>query len=219
VVPGLGNIAGAAIGGGIGLLGGLFKKKGTSPQDQMQSVFDNYQKQASPLITSMSDMARGQHTMASPALESALKYYTNLAGGNRGAIMSAIAPQIQDIQRSYLGSERGLMSRLAPGPVRDVQLGELYRQRAGDIGRLPFEARNVGAQGAGQLGSQVSGQAGQLYGQALSGLGYGLQGQQAMLSQIAQQNAQREQNNAKLGGDLWGIFGPWLTGKMGGGKA
>lgn len=74
-----------------------------------------------------------------PLLQSTSNYYRALIGGDRGAIDSALAPDRANIQDTYRGASRGLS--MLRGPTRDLATAELNRQKAGQLGLLPAQAR------------------------------------------------------------------------------
>lgn len=178
----------------------------------------------SALANTISDFAKRQHSMADPAMSKAMEYYSTLAGGNRGQMQAAIAPQVGQINSSYLGAERGMLSRMAPGAQRDSALADMYRQRAGQIGDLSVGARKEGVQGLAQMGQQM-------YGNAMSGFGAasgalsgaaGTYGGAAALAQNQNQfDANLQQQKRKgwmdFGGSIGKILLPYVMGKIGNG--
>ena len=116
-----------------------------------QKALMNHQ---SALANEMSGFARNQYSSAQPAMQKAMQHYMQLATGNRAAISSAIAPERNAMTESYRGAERGMESQLAPGPARDRAIAELYRQRAGNLGVMPFQARNAAFGNLAQMGQQ-----------------------------------------------------------------
>lgn len=127
-------------------------------------------RQQSGLSNEMASFAREQHTMAEPALQKAMQYYMQLATGNRAAIQGQLAPDIARLTETYRGAERGLEAKTAPGPSRDRAIAELYRQRAGQLGIMPFEARRSAVGDMAQLGGQRMNAALDAYGRAGSAL-------------------------------------------------
>lgn len=187
------------------------------------TALDIGQKQSS-LANNISEFAKQQHSMADPAMAKAMQYYSTLAGGNRGALQSAIAPQVGQVNSSYLGAERGMLARMAPGAQRDSALADMYRQRAGQIGDLSVGAHREGVQGLAGMGQQM-------YGNALSGFGaasgalsgaantYGgaaalAQNQKQFEANLGQQKRQGWMN---FGGSLGKILLPYVLNKAGGG--
>lgn len=118
------------------------------------------------LSDELATFARGQHTMAEPALNKAMQYYMQLAAGNRGKIDETLAPDRAALNETYRGAERGLTSRMAAGPSRDRAIAELYRSRAGQLGLMPMMARTNAMGALNSMGSDAMQRALQGYGQA-----------------------------------------------------
>ena len=144
------------------------KQQQTAQQaaDQMGALAGNQ----TALANETSQFARGQFAAGQPALQRAMQYYTTLASGSRGAIQSALAPSIGALRDQYSGVERGLSARLAPGPARDRAMADLKQKEAGQLGLMPFQAReNAVGQMAG-LGQENIGNALRAYGTSASAL-------------------------------------------------
>lgn len=92
-----------------------------------------------------------------PKLQQAGNYFSTLAGGNRAATAQALAPETANINDLYGGTQRTLQ-RFLKGPDRDYQMGELARQRTGQIGGLFAGARAQGVSGLVSLGEYGVGQ-------------------------------------------------------------
>jgi hypothetical protein len=113
-----------------------------------------------------------------PYLSNAGQYYQTLLRGDRGAMQAAVAPYAAQVTDVYRGANRALEQSGVRGAARDVQRGELNRQRASQIaglttGMQPQAAGALGALGTTQLqaGTPLLGQAGNIYG-GLLGQGY-----------------------------------------------
>lgn len=126
--------------------------------------------QQSNLANEIGSFARGQSSMAQPALNKAMQYYMTLANGNRGAIDSALAPERAQITDNYAGAEKGLNARLAAGPQRDRAIADLYKQRAGQLGLMPLQARAGAVENLGKMGQGLAGNALNAYSGASSAL-------------------------------------------------
>jgi hypothetical protein len=109
--------------------------------------------QLSNLSKSIMGFGNKQFSLGAPALGQALKHYTALTMGNRGEINSALAPDRAQIAEGYTGAEQGMIARMAPGPTRDKAIADLYRQKAGQLGLLPFQARQNAVNQLGGIGS------------------------------------------------------------------
>lgn len=193
---------------GSSIFGGIMGGRKTGAQKQLEA---NTAAQ-SGLANQMSSFAREQHSMASPALQRAMQYYTQLAVGGRGAIGSALAPDKNRLLETYRGAERGMDSMV--GPSRDNALAELQRQKAGQLGMMPFMARQNAMGQLGDMGNTLSRNALSAYG----GAGNALQGAAEGLGM--QDNMQARQRAAwtNMGGQIATVMGPWLLGKFGKGK-
>lgn len=115
--------------------------------------------QQSGLANEIGSFARGQSTMAQPALSKAMQYYTTLATGNRGAIDAQLASERAQTVDTYAGAEKGLINHTAAGPSRDRAIADLYKQRAGQLGIMPFQARQNAVGQLGSMGQSLAGNA------------------------------------------------------------
>lgn len=154
-------VAGASVAGSVYQA----KKAGEVANAQKQLVG-----QQSALANEIAGFAQNQHSMAQPALSKAMQYYMQLATGNRGMINSALAPDRAALTDTYKGAEQGLLARTAPGPGRDRAIAELYRQRAGQLGLMPFQAKQSAIGNLGQIGQNLTSNALDAYGRAGSAL-------------------------------------------------
>lgn len=155
------------IGMGIsGVIGAYSAHKQGQVADQQRELM----RQQSGLANEMGGFAKEQYNASAPALNKAMSYYMKLATGNRGDIQASIAPGVAGVTEASRGAERGIEARLAPGPGRDRQIAELYRQRAGQIGMMPFQARQSAIGSMAQMGQNRMSSALDFYGKAGSAL-------------------------------------------------
>ena len=161
----------------------------------------------------LSGMGSNLAGIGMPALAQSGRYFSTLAGGNRGAMTQALSPEISNISDVYTGAGRSL-SRFLRGPEKDVQMGELERNRAGQIGSLLAGGRGAANQSLANFGVAATGAAGSAY----SGAGsiFGSQAKTAQDARIAEVQAQEQAgqgfgglffNLLKLalpGGGIWG---------------
>ncbi len=115
--------------------------------------------QAAPLIAQQTALAQQQAAiakLAGPALTETSDYYRKLLHGDKGAMTTALQPEITSITELARGAERGL-ERGPAGPQRDVAKAELGRQKVGQIGSLFPQARAAGAAGLSNIGSLAMG--------------------------------------------------------------
>lgn len=137
--------AGGAIGGGILNYMGA-KKAGTPGKDEAAATRAQ--------TGAGNELAAGGRQLAGfgmPKLQQAGNYFSTLAGGNRAATTQALAPETEQINQIYGGTQRTL-ARFLRGPDRDYQMGELARQRTGALGSLFRDARARGVEGLVNLG-------------------------------------------------------------------
>ncbi len=126
------------IGLGIGAYSAYQQAKNQGKIAKAQTEMMNRQ---SGLANEVSSMGKGQMQMGQPAMQKAMQYYMTLAGGGRGAMNAAMAPERGQMAESYRGAEQGMMARMAPGASRDKAIAEMYRSKAGQMGTMPFMAR------------------------------------------------------------------------------
>lgn len=162
--------------------------------------------QQSSLAKEIMGYGQQQYGMGAPAMQQAMKYYTTLATGNRGAIDTALAPQRNQIADSASGIEQGLDNHLAPGPTRDRAIADLYRQKAGQLGMLPINARQNAMGQLATQGQQSVGNAASFFGQssgALNSAGnmFDIAGQNR--ANAAGAYGQMGNDLGKLGGGVW----------------
>lgn len=150
-----------------------------------------------------------------PLLQSTSNYYRALIGGDRGAIDSALAPERAGITDTYRGAARGLST--LRGPTRDLATAELNRQKAGQLGLLPAQARaNAVQQGqrAGEFavgtGLESASRGASLY-ESAAGVG----------QQQARVDLANRQQNFDMSSGMGSLFGEVLKGILnrGGGTA
>lgn len=144
--------------------------KGAKSAGQAAKAQEQMSQRQSALAQSLQTMGSGQLALSQPALQKAMEYYTKVATGNRGAINAAIAPERNQLLESYGGAEKGINARMAAGPDRDRAIAELYRQRAGQVGMMPFQAKQQGIHDMEQAGNAYRDAGLQLYGGASSAL-------------------------------------------------
>lgn len=168
--------------------------------------------QQSALSRTLADYSRDQYALSRPALSRAIGLYSRLAGGDRSTVQSTIAPEVASINQNYEGSQRYLDQQGVRGGTRDMAVADLNRQRTGQVGMLPMQAR-MGAAGAlASLGSSGTGQ-------ALSGLSAataGANGAGATYLGLAGQERTRGDQVADFGSNIAGTVLPWLLQRYGG---
>jgi hypothetical protein len=188
-------------------IGGLFGNRKTDAEKQMEALAG----QQSQLARTISDIAGKNFSMAQPALAKAMSYYQTLATGNRGAVNGLLAPQYGQVTDYYRGAEKGIESRSPAGPQRERAIAELYRQKAGQLGMMPMQARSDAVGKLGEMGTSLN-QSG-LQGYGLSAAALNSSGQN--LGQLAQMQQGRQQGWVNFGSQLGTMFAPYLFGQMG----
>ena len=187
-------------------------------QKQLEQAQTDNINQQTQLSKTLADYSQKQYALTAPALSQATGLYSRLVSGNRGEIASAIAPDVGALEESYGGQQKYLEQQGVRGGARDTALADTNRAKAGQIGMLPFLARqnaagqlaNIGTTGAGQSLAGLSSAAGAAGGAAgQAGLG-------------AQQEFNRGQvvggQVSDFGKSLAGMLIPYLLGQRGGGS-
>lgn len=82
----------------------------------------------------------------------ATNYFSTLANGNRGQLTTALSPEIEAVNKTYAGAN-STISRFLRGPDKDMQAGELARERAGNIAGLYKGVRQNAATSLAGIGS------------------------------------------------------------------
>lgn len=106
-------------------------------------------------------MGRGRALLdqGGEALQRSGQYFTRLASGDRGTMAQELAPDVQNVNDVYGGARRSL-SRFLRGPEKDMQLGELERERAGGVARIFRDARPNAVARLLDFGSSTTGMGG-----------------------------------------------------------
>lgn len=195
-------IIAAGISAGASLLG----NRKTSAEKSLEAT----NKQQSALAGQVAAMARQQHTLAGPALQKAMQYYTGLASGNTGSINSLLAPDRAALMQTYAGAQKG-MDTMAPGASKDRASAALAQQKAGQLGLMPMQARNQSFEKLAGMGGNIMEGANSLLGTAgniMTGQAYGA-------SVLGGMQRQRQQGWQNLGSSIGNIFMPWIQGRFG----
>jgi len=205
--------------GGTAIYGAIAGHKAAKKQEQQVTAANQAQAESTQaqmgLSKSLSDYAGSQFRMAQPALSAGLGYYQKLLGGDRATIQGAIAPDVAGINTAYEGTQKYLEQQGVRGGAKDYATAEAERQRVGQIGMLPFLARQGAAGALTQTGLTATGQAMQGLGTAAgaaAGAGstaYGASGQGFYQGQV------RGQQIADVGSNIAGLFANWMQGRGG----
>lgn len=168
----------------------------------------------SALSQTMQTLGQNQISASQPALDAAMRYYRTAAQGNRGQIDTMLAPDRAAVNETSRGVERGLEAHMGPGAQRNQAEADLARQKQGQLGMMPMQARadSVGKLGAmGQQGTQMGFN-------ALTGAAGALGGQTAGINSMFGLQQQGNQGWNQFGQDMFKTYGPYLMnlGKGGG---
>lgn len=213
-----------AIGGAIGgLFGGGEGGRGTSKQqdqDIIGALSGNIQ-QGSQFARDIFPSAQGLLGRAEQGFGPVLNYYSTLLGGDRGAISSLLAPEIESIGDQYQGVLRSGRQLAPRGGGSSAMFTELPFERARDVGSLISGARPQAAAGlasaAGEAG-RIGVGAGQVASNLLSGAGAG---GSSILRSGLESRAQGFGQGAATGRGIFDILNTIPWGKIfgGGGKS
>lgn len=148
----------------------------------------------------------GQETMRAP-----VDYWSKILRGDRGAVLSAVAPEVRQIETGYEGARRGL--ELMPrGGGRSALMSQLPFEQQRDVSTLIQGARPVAAQallGAGQGQQQIG--AG-----LLSSSAQQLQAATQAGRELLQQQELQRQRDIATGQSIAQPIFDWLTKGAGG---
>lgn len=194
-------------------MGVVGAKKQASAAGAASKETSDLARQQSEMAKEIMSFGKGQIAASGPALNKAMQYYMQVAGGNRGQIGSAIAPDIAGVTESSRGAQRGIEAQIGAGPQRDREIAELQRQKSGQIGMMPMLARQGGMQGLERLGGAAAQRgAGAMTAAAGANMGAG-----SLLNTAYNQGQEGRNAWSDLGANLMNIWGPYLMG-MGGKK-
>lgn len=157
--------------GGAALLGGMLGKKAQSSamkrSPEEQTALTGAQGAAGNLATTGAGMTETGQATQRPATS----YFDTLLRGNRASMAQATAAPRAAITDVYRGAERGVERSGVQGAARDVQTGELNRQRASQLSSLVTGVQPAAAEALTGIGQQqtsqgigATGNAGSIYG-------------------------------------------------------
>ncbi len=177
-------------------------QQGDNAADMQKSLLDRQ----SALANQMTSLGQGQISSSKPAMDAAMRYYMTLANGNRSQINTALAPQVAGIADAARGAERGLMAHEGPGAQRDQAMAQLAKQRQGQLGELPMQARTDAMGKLATLGQQGT-QQGYNF---LTGAAGALGGQTAGINSMFNIQQAGNQGWNQFGQDMFKTYGPQL---------
>ncbi len=174
----------------------------------------NLMNQQSGLAREMAGFGQQQYSAAQPALQKAMNYYQTLAGGDRGAISNLLAPQRASISDTFSGAQNSLEAKMAPGPGREEAIANLMKQKTGQLGLMPIQARNDAVGHLGAMGQNMNDSALRYMTGGQGGLNSA--GNLNLGGAELQNNANSQWNS--LGNGLMQAFLPYLMDKTKGGS-
>lgn len=160
----------------------------------------------SALASQLQNFAGGQISTAKPAQDAAMKYYMGLGTGDRGQIQSLLAPQINQMTGVYSGAQRGIEAHVGAGPQRDQAISDLAKQRAGQLGVMPMQARTDAMGKLADLGGQGMNRALSAY----NASGSALTGSANPIAQYTNLVQQGNQGWEQFGQHMFNTWGPYL---------
>jgi len=160
----------------------------------------------SALSNRMQSLGEGQISSSKPALDAAMKHYLTLAQGGRGEINSLLAPDRAAVNETARGTQRGIEAHMAPGAQRDQAIADISRQRQGQLGLLPIQARTDAMGKLATLGGQ-----GQDRGyNFMTGAAGALGGQTAGINSMFNMQQAGQAGWGQLGSDMFKMYGDYL---------
>jgi hypothetical protein len=196
--------------------------KQTGLGDTMTGVMEGF------LPLGKEDTAAGKGIMQQgiDLLQPAIKHYTDLASGDRGAMTAAAAPALSEISKQYqLAGERSFDQ--ARGVGQEFTQSQLGMAKAGQVAGAMSEAYTSSFDKLTGLGTTVSGLGNQYANLGLQETGAGLSAGQlaeqdfagAAQTQQSMMQAQAAKKQATMGflGNIVGAAGSMATGGLSGG--
>ncbi len=194
---------------GAGLTSGSAGKNTIDPNTPQGQLFQTQQeaiKQSMGTAAEISPLAKGFLTDARAGFAAPVDYWSRILGGNRGAAMSLLAPQIQQIQQGgQRAGEAAMWLSPRSGTTAAGREASIYAPQQATSALLqtarPEAARNMadlasrqGALGAGSYG-------------AVSGLlGNASRGTSDALNSLMRQNQMQYDQSKAAGAAIWDIF-------------
>jgi hypothetical protein len=202
---------------GVGLSGySMYKqgKQGDAANKQNQQSIDNQ----TALSRTLADYASKNYALTQPALKKGIDYYSKLTGGGRADIQSAIAPDVAGVKDTYEGTQKYLEQQGVRGGGRDAAIAEAGRKEAGQIGMMPFQARQAATSKLTDIGQQGMSQTGAFLGGAQQG--QATAGSQMLVGQQQAYNQQKDRGQllSDFGGSIANLAMPYILGRQGKGN-
>ncbi len=178
---------------------------------ESQNVQSNITNEQLGIMREQNNLQRQNYEKSQELLKPSIDRYQAIASGDRSARLSAVAPQIGEIDRGYQATKDSIFDSISPGPARDYALAQMERGR--NTAKTGF--MNEAVQSSYDKLANIASGLGSF---SLSELGASLRGGEGAASsnQATMQNeAQRKQAQMGFFGDLaktaGGVAGvkPW----------
>jgi hypothetical protein len=155
------------------------------------------------VMKEMLDFSRARTSQMDTLMKPSIDFFTSLAGGDKTAMNTTLAPQTASITKSFTDAKNNIMDSVAPGAAREFTMGNLERDKANATAMLPTNAflQSIDAlakigQGQGNFGLQQLG----------AGMRAG-EGSAATAGAVQQADAQRKAAQMGLLGQVAGAAG------------
>jgi len=157
VVPGLGTLAGAGIGGLSGFLSNIFSPSGggDKPNTADTSAIDPILKSLQEKSTAAGKQSDQLSGMSSEALAPVLDYFKKILGNDPSAMLSATAPQRGRVIDQYDTARKSIANFAPRGGGSSEALANSYVTEGQDLSALTSTARNEAVGQSAQLGTQL----------------------------------------------------------------
>jgi hypothetical protein len=201
---------GIAAAGSIGssLIGGLFNKPAKPTALQQGVLGADQNTMATQQANAGSLIPQGQNLlgMATQGYQPVTDYYSKILSGNQGAMASALAPEIGQINRGFNTAQQ-TSATLTPrgGPRADIA-GDQTFARQGAITNLFQTARPQAAQGLLSTAQSAAGAGSNILGQATNALYGSTVAGQSILGQQQQAVDLAAKQGQAIGGGLFSMF-------------
>jgi hypothetical protein len=193
---GIGDIATMGFSGALGGSGGKGGSAGLTPQETKDLT--SAESSLVGLIGQQATNAQQLYQLEEPGLVQATNFYENLASGDPGAIMRAIAPTAQAASQAATGARSNIMANAPPGGEKNLALEQVDRDRAAQIAKTSSGA-SLGAENAlAKLGTTGVGLS-----TSESGAAVGAAGGLAGMGQLRIQSQQQQME--QKGQSMWPI--------------
>lgn len=149
---------GPLIGQGVGLAGGIYASRWAQNAAQQRSP-EELASLGGAMGAAGDLRGTGQSILneSRPYIAQPASYYQTLLRGNRAAMANATSAPRADINATYRGAQSNIARAGLRGAARDVQAGQLNRDRATSVAKLTTGVQPYAADALGKLGTQQQG--------------------------------------------------------------